>query len=129
MLSHQNLLSRSCNNCTACCDGTLLGKAHGHYFYPGKPCFFVISDNCCTIYEDRPKLCKMFECGWIKNESVPEELWPKESGIIIIEIQEEIVIAGIVYGKNPDPLKIKQFEDWASSKNLSIVWSENGRLI
>lgn len=71
----------------------------------------------------------MFECGWIKNESVPEELWPKESGIIIIEIQEEIVIAGIVYGKNPDPLKIKQFEDWASSKNLSIVWSENGRLI
>lgn len=70
---------RSCDGCTVCCQGWLRGKAHGHYFFPGRSCYFT-DGNKCTIYETRPEIpCKTFKCGWLYNTEVP--VWMKPSNI------------------------------------------------
>ena len=77
-------ISRSCNGCTACCDGWLPGEAHGHEFYPGRKCHFV-SDEGCTIYDQRPyDPCHTFKCEWLVNKNFPEWLKPNLSGVIFV---------------------------------------------
>ena len=78
---------RNCDGCTVCCDGWLAGKANEHYFYPGQKCHYV-SDNGCTIYEDRPEIpCKTFSCGWLLDKEIPE--WMKPSNIQAVIISTE----------------------------------------
>ena len=80
---------RNCDGCTVCCDGWLAGKANEHYFYPGQKCYHV-SDNGCTIYEDRPEIpCKTFKCGWLLDKEIPE--WMKPSNIqAIILVKDDV---------------------------------------
>lgn len=74
---------RSCNGCTKCCEGYVTGQAKGINFYPGKPCHFQ-SCKGCTIYNDRPKLCRDFTCVWLeKNSPLPEWMYPKTSNVIV----------------------------------------------
>ena len=79
---------RTCDGCIKCCEGWLWGEAHGHKFWPGRPCHFM-SDKGCSIYEKRPyEPCKSFKCEWLVNESIPE--WMKPDLInAIIYIREE----------------------------------------
>lgn len=75
-------ISRSCNGCTACCDGWLDGSAHGHSFWPGRKCHYV-SESGCTIYEQRPNdPCQTFKCDWLVNTDFPEWLKPNLSKVI-----------------------------------------------
>jgi hypothetical protein len=76
-------ITRTCDGCTACCEGWLSGSAHGKEFYPGFPCHFA-SCNGCTIYDDRPEHpCISYSCLWLRDTDVPEWLKPSESGVII----------------------------------------------
>lgn len=78
-------MTRFCNGCTACCEGWLWGSAHGHNFYPGRPCHFMCESGC-SIYEDRPeKPCKTFKCMWLTNQIIPEWLKPNLSKVIVVE--------------------------------------------
>jgi hypothetical protein len=80
-------MERICGTCTECCQGWLWGSAHGHHFYPGRPCHFV-SEGGCTIYKDRPESpCKTFKCQWLENHNFPEWLKPNKSKVLIKEDQ------------------------------------------
>lgn len=73
------LEKRSCGSCTKCCDGWLHGEAHGHRFWPGRPCHFV-GESGCSIYKDRPHdPCKTYSCEWLINDDIP--LWMKPDKI------------------------------------------------
>ena len=86
-------ISRSCNGCTACCDGWLTGEAHGHGFWPGRKCHFV-SENGCSIYEQRPlSPCQTFKCEWLTNKDFPEWLKPSLSKVIFVSRE----VKGIKY--------------------------------
>ena len=79
---------RNCDGCTVCCDGWLAGKANEHYFYPGQKCYHV-SDNGCTIYEDRPEIpCKTFKCGWLLDKEIPEWMKPSIIQAVIISAKD-----------------------------------------
>lgn len=81
--------SRSCDGCTACCDGWLVGEAHGYHFWPGRRCHFVRSDGC-SIYDSRPHdPCHTYKCEWLINDKIPEWLKPSMSNIIITERDEK----------------------------------------
>lgn len=41
-----------------------------------------LSNHRCSIYDDRPRSCRKFECLWLKGE-VPEDLRPDRSGVMI----------------------------------------------
>ena len=76
---------RDCHGCTACCEGWLTGAAHGHSFYPGKPCHFLTLGGC-SIYNDRPENpCKTFDCAWKLDQEFifPEWMKPSMSGVVM----------------------------------------------
>jgi hypothetical protein len=84
-------MTRSCNGCTACCEGWLWGSAHGHNFYAGRPCHFMCESGC-SIYENRPEdPCKTFKCMWLINDDIPEWLKPNLSKVIIVQRNNEKV--------------------------------------
>lgn len=75
-------LKKSCGECTACCSGALSGEAHGHYFYKGRPCFFLTGKGC-GIYENRPENpCVSFKCGYLSENFFPEWMRPDKCGIL-----------------------------------------------
>lgn len=77
---------RQCGDCTACCQGHLIGKAYDHDFYPGKPCFYLKPR--CIVYDDRPTACKNYYCAWVQG-LFSEKLKPTMSKVIIsVEIDE-----------------------------------------
>lgn len=70
-------MKKECGACTKCCDGEL-GVP-----YPSttKACLFL--NNGCSIYEIRPDFpCKSFNCGWIRDKNMPEQLKPNKSNIV-----------------------------------------------
>ena len=75
-------MSRSCDNCTACCEGWLSADIYGYAMYPGKPCFFMKKDGC-SIYLNRPKdPCHEYRCAWLVDETLPYWFKPDISGVI-----------------------------------------------
>lgn len=75
-------LKKSCGDCTACCSGALSGEAHGHYFFKGRPCFFLTGKGC-SIYENRPENpCVSFKCGYLSEAFFPEWMRPDQCGIL-----------------------------------------------
>ena len=77
---------RECGDCTACCNGTLIGEANGHKFGYGKPCIYL-SQQGCSIYEDRPESCKKYQCAWTQH-LFPEWMQPNKCGAMISVEQE-----------------------------------------
>ena len=75
-------LKKTCGDCTACCSGVLSGEAHGHYFYKGRPCFFLTQKGC-SIYANRPENpCVSFKCGYLSEAFFPEWMRPDLCGIL-----------------------------------------------
>lgn len=75
-------LQKKCGECTACCSGALSGNAHGHFFFKGRPCFFLSSSGC-SIYEDRPENpCVGYKCGYLSETFFPEWMRPDKCGIL-----------------------------------------------
>ena len=74
---------RQCGDCTACCEYfpiKELGKA------ATVPCEKLAnpkgSCNNCTIYNDRPKVCKEYACMWVAGYGAEEDR-PDRCGILI----------------------------------------------
>ena len=58
-------------------------EVYGHSFNKGTSCHFL--GNGCTIYEDRPSVCRNYRCAWLADQEhfIPEWIKPSLSGIII----------------------------------------------
>ncbi len=72
-------MSRACGECTMCCrlPGVVeLSKPAGEW------CKHCAIGKGCTIYEERPSSCKFFECLWLTDERMPEDLRPDKSKVI-----------------------------------------------
>jgi hypothetical protein len=94
-VSSKSFSSRSCGECSKCCEGWLPGEAYGHTYYRGKPCFFLNKN--CTIYEFRPDTknspCRTFNCEWLSQDLFPHWMKPNLSNVIITKRQ----VQGIQY--------------------------------
>jgi hypothetical protein len=97
--------ARRCGECTACCDGWVVGVIEGHEMKPGQPCHFR-GEHTCTIYERRPvHPCRNFVCGWLQRDSpFPEEFRPDRLGVMVIAMRwrgrEAYVLRSA--GRDPD---------------------------
>jgi len=78
-------VTRSCGNCSLCCDGWVKTSVNGHEIDMGKPCPYSSGHNC-SIHEQRPEdPCRIFFCGWAEpNSRLPEWMKPNECGVIVI---------------------------------------------
>jgi len=98
--------ARQCGECTACCDGWVVGTIEGHRMEPGTPCFFR-GEHTCTIYERRPQSpCRNFICGWLQPDSpFPESFRPDKIGVMVIPMKWRGHPAYVLRsaGRDPDP--------------------------
>ncbi len=81
---------RECGSCNVCCvDLTIneptLQKAQGFR------CRNARKDNSCAIYEDRPRTCRSFFCGWRTLRWVRQTMRPDQSGVLI-RLHQEISV-------------------------------------
>ena len=90
---------RTCEGCTKCCDGWLIGEAYGHKFFEGKPCFWKGKKGC-NIYDIRPyNPCVSFKCFWKYSDLVPKHFKPNNIGVIMVErFIEDIPYLNIHFG-------------------------------
>jgi Fe-S-cluster containining protein len=78
-------IGRSCNGCTRCCEGWLTTKVFNFEIGPEQgPCRFLGKGGC-SIYEQRQyDPCQTFQCGWKENTSIPEDIKPSKSNVILL---------------------------------------------
>lgn len=129
----KSIPSRSCNGCTACCEGWLSGSIYGYPMYREKPCKFIDKDTGCSIYETRPSTpCKTFICYWKQNEIVPERFKPSSCGNIMIyrQSEQDLIHLDILEGSKPLSTEVL---DWALEMYLnkkidSLRWFMNNNM-
>lgn len=117
--------SRSCNECTKCCEGFLSGKALGYDFFVGKPCHFVDINKGCSVYKQRPiSPCKSYKCFWLSNTDMPQ--WMKPSFVnAIVDMRN---VDGIEYmaineaGSRLDSRVLSWAIEYCLSKQINLYW-------
>lgn len=122
---------RSCGSCTKCCDGWLSGDVKGHAMYPGKPCFFVESSVGCKDYHNRPySPCITFSCEWLKNENIPEHMYPENCGYIIADQEiNNIKFLKVVRAPNgPNVNDLSWLITNAIKNNINFVWDTDDKM-
>ena len=77
----EELKLRNCGDCTACCDGHLIGNSYGNKFGNKKPCVFLVN-KICSIYETRPNTCRSYQCAWTQS-ILPEWMKPSKCGVLV----------------------------------------------
>jgi hypothetical protein len=121
---------RTCGSCTACCDGWLSGRIHGHDLGPGVPCHFRGVGGC-TIYEDRPDdPCRRFVCGWLlKGNPFPDSFRPDKLGVIIVAKRWRDRIAWVLApaGRDPDANLLEWMREYSTATGAPYLFYVDGR--
>lgn len=77
---------RSCDGCTLCCDlleVEPIGKR------AGARCEHCRVGAGCAIYNERPPVCRTFDCGWRLSPGMAESLRPDRCGVVFEAFQDE----------------------------------------
>lgn len=120
---------RSCQPCTACCDGWLQIRVNGVAAYPGKPCPHSTGSGC-RIYADRPvDPCVNFICGWKMEDSpLPEWMKPSNAKAIILPNQAtwrgRPVDVAVPVGKRIPQRTLNWLHQFAQQHNRMLLHSE-----
>ena len=119
---------RSCNKCQECCNGSLVIQELDVYL--NNPCKFICSDGC-SIYNERPKVCKTFNCLWLSDESIPEKMYPQKSGILMYT---QIINNCLLYITQEFWGKLNKEDEegileWYKSKSVNGVIVKNDKMV
>lgn len=80
---------RSCDGCTMCCKVLSIDELN-------KPadqwCQHCQVGQGCTIYAERPDECRSFNCMWLLDANIPEELAPRNSRLVLAQTRGAIFV-------------------------------------
>lgn len=113
----------TCGDCTLCC--TLLPvpeldkPANTH-------CQHCIVGKGCSIYEDRPQVCRPFNCAWLQS-SASIDLRPDKINIIFEKVNDNIFFGTQELDIKPTELALKQTQQFRV-QGFSVVINENDTL-
>jgi hypothetical protein len=91
---------------------------------------FVKSGKGCGVYADRPKdPCRDFRCQYLVDETVPEEMKPSNSNVILTV--EEIVpgleyIIALEAGGSLEGDNLKWVRSLYDKYSVNVAWKEDG---
>jgi Fe-S-cluster containining protein len=142
-----NGIEQLCPNCGLCCDSTLFAdvvlragddakrlaklgwslekKGRGKLAF-AQPCA-CFGGKLCTIYDDRPKRCRTFECGLLKRVGADE----MNAGAALKKISEAKILVKKVrellcsLGQNDERLALTKRYSQAMSAPVDLAASEN----
>jgi len=85
---------KTCNSCALCCKVLAVEglAAQGEWCPHCKP---GSSNGCCTIYDARPPICVGFDCLWLVNDSLGDDLKPDKCGLVIEQYPENFLIVSV----------------------------------
>lgn len=113
MQSSPNVVAgRSCGTCTLCCrlpDIDLLDKPANAW------CRHCVAGEGCSIYADRPSVCRDFLCLWMTDEGLAEVWEPSLSHMMVYRQGPQVTV--LVDPDHPDIWRSEpyhsQFRAWA----------------
>jgi hypothetical protein len=73
---------KSCGSCIMCCTALEIPELKKP---AGPACPNCILSGGCTIYADRPQVCRDFECLWLTTRNLPPNMRPDRIGTILME--------------------------------------------
>jgi hypothetical protein len=126
---------RTCQPCTACCDGWLRMEIGGVEVFPGSPCPHSTGSGC-DDYANRPESCVKFNCGWIiPNSPLPEWFKPSNAKVVVIfnklQWQGVPVDLAVPVGKRIPPRALDWLKQFAEQHRRPLIYAEqimeNGR--
>ena len=122
---------RQCGQCTACCDGWVVGEIEGYEMKPGTPCHFRGSPgHGCSIYERRPqKPCRDFVCGWLQAASpFPDDWRPDKLGVMVITMKWRGREADVLRsaGRDPDEAMLAWMRDFSERTGRPFFYEQAG---
>lgn len=107
---------KDCGECTLCCSGLFEGFIYGHKMSYGTPCTFCTQG--CSIYEQRPSMCRSFYCGWVQGLFEEPFMHPLESGCIVsVECKDGGQYLKVVSANKISPIVINEIEEFCSRNN------------
>lgn len=83
---------RECGGCTLCCKlpaVEALRKPQEQW------CDHCHIGTGCRIYDLRPAECRTFTCLWLQNDTIPEDLRPDKSKVVIYRTSESQIMAHV----------------------------------
>jgi hypothetical protein len=86
--SGKQIAARSCGSCTLCCrlpEIESLSK-------PADTWCNHCTGEACSIYPDRPQLCRDFLCSWMTDENLPDAWQPLTSHMLVYEQGPQLTI-------------------------------------
>lgn len=110
---------RDCTGCSACCEGNLIGNAHGNPFGP-RPCVFLDGQQC-GIYDTRPGVCAKYQCAWTQNLFDDIIKRPSDSNMLIsVEQKDNEQYLKCVKMGDVDEDAMEYLNGWAQKHNTYI---------
>lgn len=100
MILNKNQLveGRECDECTVCCVSLKINEPELK-----KPadvrCDFLTQASGCSIYENRPPVCRSWYCGWRGLAEVDESMRPDKSGLMVKLIGIKSVSLMLIKGR------------------------------
>lgn len=123
--------TRSCGECTACCDGWAKGVVNGIPMHPGRPCAFRTPGGC-GIYEQRPQQpCRDFVCGWLEAGSpFPEDWRPDRLGLLAFPVGWRGSRAYVLRyaGREPDEVTLNWLKEFHRRTGRPVLVEQAGQL-
>ena len=62
----------------------------------------------CAIYDDRPESCLTYQCVWLQDQVMPDDLRPDRCGVMFEIPHGMNTIAGLVDPDRPNAWKAKR---------------------
>lgn len=119
MQSSPNVVAgRSCGTCTLCCrlpDIDLLDKPANVW------CRHCVAEKGCSIYADRPSVCRDFLCLWMTDAGLAEAWEPSRSHMMVYRQGPQVTV--LVDPDHPDIWRREpyhaQLRAWAEEAELA----------
>jgi hypothetical protein len=116
---------RECGDCTKCCEGHLRASVDGYPITVNTPCHFVEVGVGCKRYETRIMYpCKAFNCSWITNKDIPENLKPNKINVIFKngDLHEHKYIILVPAPDDPTPELLIWAKEYFEKTNINIIY-------
>lgn len=125
-----------CGDCSLCCKLLDVPPMEAPV---GAWCKYAKPGGGCSIHESRPSFCRTFDCLWLQNPLLGDELKPNICGVVFeVHSKEKVVVANVMperpkaWMKGPPRLLMEQmlrdgYTVWVMvGKDRHLVLPEGG---
>lgn len=117
---------KSCGPCMMCCQVLDIPELNKP---PGPDCPNCLKGGGCGIYMTRPKVCRDFECEWLRERALGPRLRPDLTGTILMEDADSDEYRAVCHPDRPmdwlkNPLVFKHLV--AKAKEGRLVVAKSG---